>query len=969
MKRIICITLSIIIISFVMPCQRVVASQEEGAAEFDYSRVYKVGYHEGFTEFAYDLDSLNNKGYGVEIFDKIQELSNLKFEYVEVKGDAESALHSGEVDLLAFSTKTESRTIDNLFSNIEFGKTYVAVLSEDMDILYGDFEKLDGKTIATYKDHIGNERLEFLGENLGFDIELVYGDLNNFTELDTDFILGYSGMREIDHLNNVLDVGVYSLFVTSTFDNQVLMDKVSTVFYDVAVTEGNFFLELEEKYLASNVEITHRGLLPSEIETLQSRPLEVGYITGFAPISHTNEQGEPDGAMVDTLNALAERYNFVVNYHPYSLYDLPEEHENFDILLTLYGDGEHDREFYETTEPYYFIPLYAQVNRDRIDSTARLEIFSSAPKIGILPYQTLDIEPFIEEYPGTEFVYYNDWYQLLDDFAAGNLDLMLSTESSTTFAELYFEDLNRATIHADTSVPMQIFVNRDIADEYIPVFNVMLDRMSPSEYDAILEANANENLPRHEMTLSEFISENWYYFALSTLVLAVAFVAMHANAKIKKKEALIESYNTEPLTGFMSSKYFRDVMRERLDKAKPNEYELITLDIDMFKNINIYFSTEKGTDVIIAMSKAMKKAFSETDAIISRRTAEQFLIFRRVDEGGSMRQIYEFYIMPAIKENVSVRYNVTMSFGNVIIDDPKEKITTLIDQSFAANKIGKNLHKTTFVTFDEKMKAEYENKANITFRMDQALRDREFNVEFQPKIAFDSLKIGGAEALVRWTPKLGGKIFPDEFIPVFEENGFISYLDLYVLEEVCKFIKDNYRKLEIPIISVNLSAFTVLSDNIVNRITEVISQYNIEPSEIEFELTESAIESDPEKFLNVVKHLKKIGFAISIDDFGAGVSSLNRLSAVEADILKLDKAFFDLKDQGGKSTVVVTDVINMAKHLDMKVVAEGVETSPQAMWLKSIGCDYAQGYYFAKPMGEDQFKELLVSRKEYQIKL
>ncbi len=297
------------------------------------------------------------------------------------------------------------------------------------------------------------------------------------------------------------------------------------------------------------------------------------------------------------------------------------------------------------------------------------------------------------------------------------------------------------------------------------------------------------------------------------------------------------------------------------------------------------------------------------------------------------------------------------------------KITALIGQADNARLEGKSKHKTTFITFDDKMKKQYENKINITFRMEQALKDNEFTVEYQPKIDFNTLKLGGAEALVRWTPKFGEKIFPDEFIPIFEENGFISYLDLFVLKEVCKCIKENCYKMGIPRISVNLSAHTVLSNYIVNNISDTLATYEVDASMIELELTESAVEANTDRFLSTVKKFKELGFSISIDDFGAGVSSLNRLSAVEADILKLDKAFFNLKDQGAKSTVVVADVITMAKHLNMKVVAEGVETAAQAMWLKGIGCDYAQGYYFAKPMSEERFKEVLVSDKEYKISL
>ncbi len=310
-----------------------------------------------------------------------------------------------------------------------------------------------------------------------------------------------------------------------------------------------------------------------------------------------------------------------------------------------------------------------------------------------------------------------------------------------------------------------------------------------------------------------------------------------------------------------------------------------------------------------------------------------------------------------------------MSFGNVVIRDCKANPSTIIGQADNARVQGKNEHKTTFITFDEKMQKFYEERVNVTFRMEQALKNREFTVVYQPKIDFKTLEVGGAEALVRWFPKLGNTIFPDQFIPVFEANGFIEFLDLYVLEDVCKFIRSNYRTMSIPRISVNLSANTILADNIVARVTDIVSTYSIRPDEIELEITESAVEGDTEKFMLRVKQLREMGYPIAIDDFGAGVSSLNRLSAIEADVLKLDKAFFDLKDQGGKSAVVVTNVIAMAKELKMKVVAEGVETYAQALWLRKIDCDYAQGYYFERPISENDFKALLESKKVFSIEL
>ncbi len=942
-------------------------AEEKYAEPFDFEKLIKVGYYPTFTDFANDLNSLNNRGYGVEIFDKIQEVSDLEFEYIPISGDPTVALNNGEIDLLAFRTKTEKKAEQVLYSEIQYGKTYMALLSKDMDFLYGDFEGIDGKTVATFEDNIGNERLDFYCEHLGFTVEYIYGQTHNYMDLEADFYLGFSGQRNITQLNNVLDVGVYSLYVNSTFENKELMDKLDAIFYDIAATEGNYFLELEEKYLAKNVEITHRGLLPDEREVLKERPLEVGYIADYAPISFMNEQGEADGAMVETLNYFAERYDFEVHFHPYSLNDPPQEHKDYDILVSIYGDGVYDNEHYEPTEPYYLIPMYAQVNLDHVKTTSLDEVMSASPTIGVLPYQTVDFLPFSEEFPGAEIVFYEDWYNLLDDFEAGAIEMMMCTETATTFAELYFDDMNRATIHTDTEIPMQYYINKDIAQEYIPIFNVMIDRIPESEYAAILEANANKFLPTQDLSFLEFVAEYWYYFSMLLIIILAGFLALHAFGQVKKKQALIESYNTEPLTGFMAPQYFRQNVYEILKTAKPNEYELIAFDMDMFKNINTYFSTDKGTQVILAISDAMKKVFSDKKVLICRGTAEQFLLFRRVNAGGTMCDVYNKFILPAVREHIVARYNISMSFGNVIINDPQEKITTIIGHAYAARKAGKNLHKTTFITFDDNMRREYENKSTITFRMEQAILDKEFYVEYQPKINFETLRVDGVEALVRWQPKLGGKIFPDEFIPIFEENGFISNLDLYVLGAVCEFIKLNKTKIDIPRISVNLSAHTIHADDIVERICNEIEIHGILPETIEFELTESAIEVNPEQFLDVVKRLKNHGFAISIDDFGAGVSSLNRLSAVEADVLKLDKVFFNLKDQGTKSSTVVSDIIAMAKHLDMKVVAEGVETAAQATWLKGVGCDYAQGYYFARPMSEHDFESLLLSKKAFEI--
>ncbi len=943
-------------------------SSNSNLTSVDSNEAIRVGYYESYTAFADDINSLNNKGYGVEIFEKIEEVSDLTFEYIAIEGDSVVALQEGEVDLVAFFPKTEDRANQVLYSQLPFSKTYAALMTNDSDLIYADFDSIKNRTVATFEDNVANERLNTMVQNLGFTVDYVYGDFESYGALDTDFVLGFSEHRMIRNYNNVLDVGVYNYYLNASLENQELLDKIDAIFYDIIITEGNFFMELEEKYTSQNVEMSHRGLMVDELETLRQRPLEVGYIADYEPISFTNEDGEPDGSMVDILNFFADRYDFDVHYYPYSLDDPYELRANYDILLTLYGNGESEWENYVLTESFYNMPLYAQVNYDLYEgSSSKHEIMQTNPRIGTLPYQTVDFDSFNTVYPEATFVFFKDWYELLDSFAAGEIDMMLSTESSMTFAELYLNDTQRVTISTDTEVPMQFLMHHSIADEYLPIFNVMTDRITKAEYNTIVETNANEFLPQNSISYWQFFISNWYYFVI-ILFIVLAFVGIREYFQQKRQKLALQiAYESDSLTGLMTTNKFRTAVDDALKSVKTGECEILSFDIDMFKTLNTHFSITTGTLIIVAIADALKKAFKDTNALIARDSSDHFIIFRHINEGGSIQEIYTSYILPSIEKNINEKYKVSLSFGNVIIDDINETSATLIGQADNARAQGKSVHKTTFLTFDEQMRKQYDDKINITFRMEHALKEREFVIEYQPKMNFESLRISGAEALVRWHPKQGNKIYPDEFIPIFEENGFISYLDLHVLDVVCEFIKTNQTDLDIPCISVNLSAKTILEDNIVERIIRIISSHNIVANKIEFELTETAIEDNTVKFLETVKQLKSYGFIISIDDFGAGVSSLNRLAEVDADILKLDKVFFNLKDQGAKSLVVVTDVINMAKHLNMKVVAEGVETQEQAAWLKTLHCDYAQGYYFARPMSDVHFLRLLTENKEYKI--
>ncbi len=931
-------------------------------------RVVRVGYFTAYTDLISDIDSINKKGYGYEVFQKMEEYSNFKFEFVAIDGSITDAIDSGYVDVAGFMIKTPTREENYIFSDTPYSKTYSALMTDDFTINYNDPAAIDGKTVASYEDHPVEANLNSYCETYGISVEYVYDNIDSFTDLDTDFSISFLEDRSSAVRNNALNLGVFNMYLVTSLENRDLMDMLDGAMLQIISAEGNFFFELEEKYLAQNIEVNHRSLGSEEKAALSSRAFSVGYIDNHQPLSYTDENGNAAGTLVDVFNNFVDKYDMTVTYHPYNINDDINSYKDYDILLTLYGDRDVLTEHYQYTDQLFALDMYTQVQGDIYDPDKTIyELLDTPKNIGVANYLWLYYDVFEETFPGTNLIYLDDFQLGINGFKNKDLDMLITTETALSYIETTLEGHSHETVKSDMVNPVRILVSNELADTFIPIFNVMVDRVSESQYSEMVERSANAFF--YTPSAFDVIWDYWYIGVLIGLIIILGFIAFGNQKQKEKDEAVEYAHTTDSLTGFMAIHTFRELLAERLTTMRPFEYEIISLDVDMFRTINTHFSSQRGTDVIKAIATGLDNALGKTDAVITRRTADQFLILRRVNIGGTVEDIYRQDVLPAIRETIGEKYNICMSFGTVIIDNCKDKSTSIIAQADQARTAGKNEHRTTFITFDEEMLKQYEDKINITFRMEQALKDREFFVVYQPKIDFKTMNIGGAEALVRWQPRLSNMIYPDQFIPIFEQNGFISDLDMYVFEEVCKYINRMSGKLHLPVISVNLSAHTVLSDNILQRITSIITNYNVKKDQVEFELTESAVESNSEKFLATVKQFKKLGYLISIDDFGAGVSSLNRLSSIDADILKMDKAFFDLKTQGGKSSVVVTNVIRMAKELGMKVVAEGVETAAQALWLNEIGCDYAQGYYFSKPLSEADFTDVLKNDTTYNVSI
>ena len=294
----------------------------------------------------------------------------------------------------------------------------------------------------------------------------------------------------------------------------------------------------------------------------------------------------------------------------------------------------------------------------------------------------------------------------------------------------------------------------------------------------------------------------------------------------------------------------------------------------------------------------------------------------------------------------------------------------MVDKSLPVNKMIERAnialnqvngsHMMPYCVYEDKMWDRMLIEQKIMNELDSALDNEEFSLMLQPKFELENETIIGAEALVRWVNKEGERIQPGLFVPIFEKNGSIYELDKFMWESVCRQIRkwlDEGKKV-LPV-SVNVSRIDLYDPKLVNVLNKIVERYNVPKELFELEITESAYTGDPQMIISVVENLQKAGFRILMDDFGSGYSSLNMLKDIYIDVLKIDMGFLQRTDRTGRGTNILAAVVQMADSLKLPTIAEGVETKEQVDLLKSIGCNWAQGFYFSQPISVEDFSKLL----------
>ncbi len=448
-------------------------------------------------------------------------------------------------------------------------------------------------------------------------------------------------------------------------------------------------------------------------------------------------------------------------------------------------------------------------------------------------------------------------------------------------------------------------------------------------------------------------------FASFSLLFAVLFIVY----KNKLNNLLLK----DELSGLATTRKFISDAEKILATAKPSQYSIVSMDINSYRYITEAFGQKKGHQIIAKLGQHFKTVAPE-GTLICRNYNDNFSILLQA----SFLPVIEDIVVnittvpDEIKAMLPDHFKLEFSVGVFEIKNTLESIEVMMDKADSARKAGKtSFNPKRIFLFSSEMENSSAREKDIIFDMERALSENEFLVYYQPKFQFNTGKIIGAEALVRWNHKKRGILTPSYFIPLFEKNGFIEKIDLLVFENVCQFL-DKWNKAQADknekqslTISCNLSRVQLYNPNVAKIYKEIAAKYEIAPSKIEIELTESLMMDNKERLLKAMNDIKNAGFSISVDDFGSGFSSLGLLKDIPANVLKLDKEFLNTQKDTQKEHIIINSVINMAKELEMTTVAEGVEDKEQSDLLRKMGCDIVQGFFYAKPMPQDDFKELL----------
>lgn len=902
----------------------------------------------------------NYAGYMVDYLNQLTLFTDWKIEYVQAEGDLNTQLSTllqmlqdGEIDMMGTMNRTAALEEMYLYPNYSYGSTHtVLAVRDDSSYISEDFSQWDGITVASYPGLSARmKQLEQYAQINGFTYQVV-----NYDTYDQVIDAVFNG--EVDAVPQVdisLPEGWRSIgrFSPSPYyfalapGRQDLLPELNNALEIVTTSYKNLQDELYERYF---LDMDFFRLSKEEEEYIQSLgSLRVLFFTGNAPFQYIHDD-QLIGFAVEYFSGFAEsvglQYQAVVE-------------DDLEDAVELVQNGQVD-----------LIACIATDSPLAYEDGIRLS----------LPYfNSYAILTYSEEHDATDQCSLNadmNTEEALEDILSDNCSAWIDGYSLNYYLRKKAVYDHIVTDWADT----KDFSYAVAVTNTIPNANMMvslLNQYASSLPDEDIQARLSTYLlDRVEYTPIEWLLANRAAIVVtvvSLLFVIVGFLFYNYRKKMEYKNLVNENKLLhlsiyDELTGAYNRGYFYKLMEQ---KAKqPESGALVALNVRNFKYINDTYGMQRADQLLCKIKEILDANLREKE-LLCRPTADCFYLFilesqpldiqRRINSLQAHLKIMAEDFLDGYR--ISFYCGAVSSTTSPDVTNIQSNLNSLVVALSHARQTGDS----AVCIYDKEMHKEEQLRQYIEANMIRALEENEYQVYLQPKMNLRTGKIDSAEALVRWQTKERGLLFPNQFIPLFEQNGFCKQLDLYMLEKVCQLLRSWMDQGIAPItISINQTKSLFVSDDYVEKLLEITSRYEVSPQYIVLEILEGLAFENLAQLNDTISLLNRAGFRVSMDDFGSGYSSLNTLGKLHVDQIKLDRMFLmDLRrEQRSSQYEVMSLIFALAKKLGTETVTEGVETKEDEDLILSMGCDYGQGYCYSKPIPADDFLTAFLKNNE-----
>lgn len=945
--------------------------------EFEGNTV-RVGWFECEGYFEKDKNG-NLMGFGIDYLNAIAAYTGWEYEFVKSSREGcLKMLQNGEIDLMS-PIRNDVQLDGAKVSDEVIGESYgyIYKLGNNFKVSYEEYTKFKRMIIGIEKGSFMEDEIEMYCEKNGFEFYDVVS-FNTLDEMKSALASKKIDAIAVDSYVNIENLKVIGRFVngrvTFAASNNTILEQLNRAIEEIKLDNPDYTEDLRKRYFSEGSQNDLEYSLVEREFLAVGRKYNVALSTEQYPISYkTTQEDGYKGIAVDILKKMEYYSGIAFNIVYVDSYEEGKEllkNGEVDILggsiiskqdiqnmsFTPFDKNSNKEEY---TAEFYNINM-ALIGRKGTKMEDSL-------LVAVPSYMDKCISGLETLYPKYEFVLYGGDNECLD--AILNKEADAAVQSDLKINELIIYDKYKELQNLKF-IPGSYSVAFDICADDVILVNIMsktlksFSEMSISE----IENNNIQHIAIEQMTLSEFIRQYREYLVISFVLLVTVNITILGYRKYKQEQKSKEKAYKDGVAKISSMEKFRIDVEPILQSNSKLDYYMIAVDIDKFKVINDLYGYEEGDKVIAYLARVLQSN-AGNDSFLARPNADYFVVLKKAKQLSEVEE-YLNKVFETVERDIAKYhsdYRMILKAGIYKVREDDYVLSSIMDKADMTKNNIEVGHESSFALYSEEMRQKTIDDKKMENDMENALESREFKVYLQPQVDLKTKKIVSAEALVRWIHPEKGMISPIKFIPLFEKNGFICKLDYFMWEESIKTLAKWREENQIMVpISINLSRVDIQKKIFLESLLLLFDKYSIDSKWIKAELTESVCLENDKIIMEKMNQLKGFGLKIAIDDFGSGYSSLHMLKKMPIDILKIDKSFLDYNEiMQEKDEILIRDVVDLGKHLQMQIVMEGVENLEQSYFLESIGCDIAQGYYYGRPMPIEEFEQLLV--KNYGV--